>query len=1018
MAAAGLEELFDRFRREGDLDALAEVFDRTAEKLLKVARHFSQDEAQAEDVVQATFLAAIEGRDGFDASRELVPWLTGILTHKAKVARALSRRIPDPDRLPEPASHDPAVDVELRDLRSTLDRALERVPRAYCDVLRLHLQEGKNTEEIAHELGRPVGTVRVQLHRGLKHLRRGLPAGIALSGLVIATGPRGLAALRAEILEHAGCLMTTATSGGAVAGATLGGILMGKKIALVSAIVLVASSATWFASRGAPVHSSDSRAQASDIAEVSRSEDTVSAPTPSAERTVASSVGGASPAVSESYGALDLTWTWADGSPAAGIGVGALPFAESRVNDNAAFGRTDENGHMTFESLREGRVVVSPWRGCFSDSLQFETSVSAGKRTSASFAIPEGSDLHGKVVDVNDVRIAGAEVWIARQDREGAVEAVSAQDGTFLLRSVQSGCSLFATADRRGSSTYTAVYELDPKRTGRAEVTLRILGECAAVRGIVRNPDGSPVASAWTTLRCRRTMRQGELVVWPAVKEATSADGEFHFPGVHKGPAELQVFVRGLAVWTHDVDLEEDRTLDLDVRLEHGFTVRGVARTRDGQPVPGALVHHGPIPGVDGYVSRPQLSTKTNVDGTYVLSCIPSGDAELHAEFRSENSHMRTATSVTGRSGETLRWDPILEEKLKIRGRVVDERGSPLANWRIEALPLTDVRPVPRSVTTDAAGRFEVSGCEQTRYSVRVVAPGERQPRCSLEGVPPEGPEHTLVVKPETRPSAFASGRLLDSDGSPVVRSPVTAAMLDVETRGFAPTNDEGRFRVGPLPPGKYLFSFSRGNQTARYLGPLQLAADEERELGDVQIERPGQLELRLHRENGVPFEKGVGVLLLDEHGFGSRAETRDGETFVNTSMLPGNYRLECCADGVATTPIPVEIRPGETTRLEQTLPSGSIRELYFRIGETELSPRKIHLLIRGGANLVLERDCWMVPPGRPHAGEYAYIAGFALGIYSFEVTGAEGYHASGTFAVEATSEDGAGIVIELIRDR
>src|SRR5215831_12214403 len=109
MAQTGLEALFERYRREADLDALAEVFDRTAAQLLKVAVHLTRDEAQAEDLVQATFLAAIEHAERFDASRELVPWLTGILANKAKLARALSARSPDPKRLSERASEDPAL---------------------------------------------------------------------------------------------------------------------------------------------------------------------------------------------------------------------------------------------------------------------------------------------------------------------------------------------------------------------------------------------------------------------------------------------------------------------------------------------------------------------------------------------------------------------------------------------------------------------------------------------------------------------------------------------------------------------------------------------------------------------------------------------------------------------------------------------------------------------------------------------------------------------------------------------
>src|SRR5262245_55687261 len=121
MHGAGLEELFDRYRSAGDLDGLAQVFDRTAEQLLKVARHLSRDEAQAEDLVQATFLAAIEHAERFDASRALVPWLTGILTNKAQLARSLAGRSPDPERLAERASEDPAHDTEIREFMATLE---------------------------------------------------------------------------------------------------------------------------------------------------------------------------------------------------------------------------------------------------------------------------------------------------------------------------------------------------------------------------------------------------------------------------------------------------------------------------------------------------------------------------------------------------------------------------------------------------------------------------------------------------------------------------------------------------------------------------------------------------------------------------------------------------------------------------------------------------------------------------------------------------------------------------------
>src|SRR5262245_40460092 len=78
-----LERLFERYRRRGDVAALAKVFDRTAPEVLRVANVLAAQPAEAEDLLQATFLTAIERADAYDATRPLVPWLVGILRNHA-----------------------------------------------------------------------------------------------------------------------------------------------------------------------------------------------------------------------------------------------------------------------------------------------------------------------------------------------------------------------------------------------------------------------------------------------------------------------------------------------------------------------------------------------------------------------------------------------------------------------------------------------------------------------------------------------------------------------------------------------------------------------------------------------------------------------------------------------------------------------------------------------------------------------------------------------------------------------
>ena len=65
MSDVPLEDLFERFRSRGDVGALAEVFDRAAPKLYAVARHLAREEGEAEDLVQASFLTALERAGSF-----------------------------------------------------------------------------------------------------------------------------------------------------------------------------------------------------------------------------------------------------------------------------------------------------------------------------------------------------------------------------------------------------------------------------------------------------------------------------------------------------------------------------------------------------------------------------------------------------------------------------------------------------------------------------------------------------------------------------------------------------------------------------------------------------------------------------------------------------------------------------------------------------------------------------------------------------------------------------------------
>ena len=194
-----LENLFERYRSQGDLSALGEVFDRTADELFRIGVHLSRDPLASEDLLQETFLAAIERNDQYEEGRPLVPWLVGILSNMARRRWRDGARQPDPARITWTDTSD--TEVPQGEVEEQVLRAVERLQSPYREVVHLHLRFDMKPAEIAHLIDREPGTVRTQLQRGLEKLRARLP--VSLAGSVV-PAMRGLGSIREAILAKAG----------------------------------------------------------------------------------------------------------------------------------------------------------------------------------------------------------------------------------------------------------------------------------------------------------------------------------------------------------------------------------------------------------------------------------------------------------------------------------------------------------------------------------------------------------------------------------------------------------------------------------------------------------------------------------------------------------------------------------------------------------------------------------------------------------------------------------------------
>jgi RNA polymerase sigma-70 factor (ECF subfamily) len=167
-------ELIEAVRVGGDERAFRELYRRHSPRLYQlVLRMLAGSAADAEDVVQETWVRATASLHRFRGDSSFSTWLTGIGLNRARdFLRHRSRRpngfeVDDPDSWLESISSraDDAGD------RLDLEHAIAVLPDGYRVVFVRYEVEGFNHGEIAERLGISEGTSKSQLHHARRALR-------------------------------------------------------------------------------------------------------------------------------------------------------------------------------------------------------------------------------------------------------------------------------------------------------------------------------------------------------------------------------------------------------------------------------------------------------------------------------------------------------------------------------------------------------------------------------------------------------------------------------------------------------------------------------------------------------------------------------------------------------------------------------------------------------------------------------------------------------------------------------
>ncbi len=156
--------------QKGDKHALRLLYDRHHTYVYAVVRRLTKQEADAEDMLQETFVRAWKSIRSFRAEAAFRTWLLRIAVN---LCRNLHQRRKKTVALIDAAAPENNSDALAR---LWLDRALNQLSDGYREVLVLHDVMDLRHAEIAEVLGMSVGTSKSQLHRARAKMREFLVA--------------------------------------------------------------------------------------------------------------------------------------------------------------------------------------------------------------------------------------------------------------------------------------------------------------------------------------------------------------------------------------------------------------------------------------------------------------------------------------------------------------------------------------------------------------------------------------------------------------------------------------------------------------------------------------------------------------------------------------------------------------------------------------------------------------------------------------------------------------------------
>ena len=160
---------FVRAAQAGDRDAFAPLVHRYEIRVRATCRRFTHDDDDAEDLVLESFVEAYLKLDQLRNPESFGAWLLSITKNHCRSWYRARKSLPDPETLIEEMNcGDDTPNDEL------IAHGIAGLNAEQQKILDLHYRAGLTYQQIAGDLGVPIGTVMSRIHRAKDALRKAI----------------------------------------------------------------------------------------------------------------------------------------------------------------------------------------------------------------------------------------------------------------------------------------------------------------------------------------------------------------------------------------------------------------------------------------------------------------------------------------------------------------------------------------------------------------------------------------------------------------------------------------------------------------------------------------------------------------------------------------------------------------------------------------------------------------------------------------------------------------------------